>query len=155
MWIALTRAKLQEKLTGSEYSSVKSAALGSGQVADTLIDEALSRVTQEVRGYVSGCVRNILGPEGTIPDELEDAALAMALIRFLNRIPSLKSLMSPPRMEAEKQALELMKQVAMCRFGIVAPETPAADALQASGAGMEVIGSRARTAKRSQTAGLL
>jgi len=83
------------------------------------------------------------------------SALAMALVRFLNRIPSLKSLMSTPRMEAEKQALELMKQVSMCRFGLVPPETPAADALQASGAGMEVIGSRTRTAKRSQTAGLL
>jgi hypothetical protein len=155
MWITLTRAKFQEKLTGAEYSAVKSAALGAGQVADTLMDEVLSRVTQEVRGHVSGCVRNLLGAEGTIPDELEDAALAMALVRFLNRLPSLKSLLSPTRTDAAKEAGELMKQVAACRFGVVQPTAPASDELQASGAGMTVINKRTRTATRSQTAGLL
>lgn len=149
MWITLTRAKLQDKLTGAEYNAVKGAALGAGQDADNLIDEALARVTKEVRGYVGGCKSNTLGATGTIPDELEDAALAMALVRFFNRVPNLKSLLSSTRLEAEKNAVELMKQVALCRFGIVPPETPAAGNEQTQPSKIGVVGKRTKISRDS------
>lgn len=155
MWITLTSSKVAERFAAAEFTAVKSASLQSGQTAAEMITEVIERVTNEVRGYVAACSRNLLGEAGTIPDELEDAALALFVYRFLTRLPNLKSLLDDRRVKAYEDAVALLKNVAVCKFAIVPPTTAAADAEQAGGGNMEVINSRVRRARREDVAGLL
>lgn len=154
-WISLTSTQAKARLAGAEYNAIKAAALNSGQDADTLVTDTLSRVVKDVRGYVGGCSRNLLGDGDTIPDELEDAALALFVYRFLTRLPNMKALLDPQRVAAYGDALKKLEQTAACKFAIVQPTTPAADEEQSGGGNMEVIASRTRVAKREGTAGLL
>jgi hypothetical protein len=155
MWITFTAASVASRLTGPEMTALKSAAKASGQDGDELLSDCIDRAVREVRGSVAGCSRNTLGEEGTIPDELEDATLAIVIYRFISRLPgaAAKALLGQIRSTNYEDARDLLKQVAACKFGIVPPETPGDD--QAAGPAAELISSRDRTAKRSDTDGLL
>lgn len=123
-WITLTEAFITGKLTGPELNALRTAALAPGQ--EPPMPEAIRLVVREVRGYVRGNQANILAPGDTIPDELEDAALAMIRYRALNRLPT-KSLLTQPRVDENAAALELMKAVAAGRFGVVCPDMPSTE----------------------------
>lgn len=125
MWTSLTSSQLAERFAGPELDAIKNAALAEGQDADTLLDNALARITATVRGYVGGCAKNSLGPDGTIPDELTDAALALAVYQILTRLPGMGGLLDEKRASNRDEALTLLRDVSACKFAILQPESPA------------------------------
>jgi hypothetical protein len=148
-WITLTEAGVQTKLAGAELAALKTAALASGQANP--LPEVITQVTREVRGYVAACQRNVLGAEGTIPDELELAALNRIRYELATRLP-VASLLTEARRDANRAATEQLKDAAACRFLIVAPATPAAD--QAAASGTPRFTTRDRAFSRSRQDGL-
>jgi hypothetical protein len=153
-WKPLIAADVQERLTASELTALKTAAIAGSQTSAGIIAAAIERVTNQVRGYVAGCHNNTLGEAGTIPDELESAALAMIRRELFTRLPGMKGLFDEPRQQEAKDALQLMRDVAACRFAIVPPASPAPEAEQAGGTGVVLINSRERIATRETMAGL-
>lgn len=119
-WITLTEAHVLTKLSAPELAALKSAATGAGQ-ADPL-PEIVAQVVREVRGHVAGCDKNTLGPAGTIPDELQGAALNRVRYELATRLP-VASLLTDARKESNRDALTLLQRVASCQFAIVQPET--------------------------------
>ena len=117
MWI--TPTSITERLGGPEYDGVTKAALKMGQTGEQLVANELARTLTFVRGYVGR--RNVLGPDNTIPDELESATLALLVFNILTRIPGLKLLLTDERKEAQKDALKLLRDVAAGDFVIVPP----------------------------------
>ena len=60
MWIELTSAALQQKLSADEFDAVTSASLPDGVTADDIITEELSRTVSEVRGFVAALVGSLI-----------------------------------------------------------------------------------------------
>lgn len=153
MWITLSSTDLEYYLSGPEMSALPNAAKAAGQVAADVIAEAISDSIKRVRGYVSACATNKLGEGETIPEELKSATLCLARKRIFTRLPGMKSLDDEPRQQEYKDSVELLRDVAACKFGIVPPEEAAAD--QAAGTAVEEVSSRTRVAKRADLNGLL
>lgn len=149
-WITLTEAGVQTKLAGAELAALKTAALAVGQTNP--LPEVISQITREVRGYVAACARNVLGTEGTIPDELELAALNRIRYELATRLP-VASLLTDARKDANRAATEQLKEVAAGRFLLVAPAT-AATAQAASGTGVQVVTNSTPQASRARLSGL-
>lgn len=155
-WITFTASTVAQRVLGPEMSALKTAARGAGQDGDDLLNDQVSRVIQEIRGRVAACDKNTLGVAGTIPDELEDAAVAIVIFRFCTRLAAAAERLITERREmAYNDALKLLNDVAACRLAIVPPTTPAPDEQQAGGPGITLITSRTPVTKPSQTAGLL
>lgn len=126
MWIEIETIK--QRLAGPEYNAVTSAALNTAQDGETLVNAETLRVVKLVRGYVGK--RNILGTGDTIPDELENAALALIVVNILTRLPGLKSLLTKERTEAAKDAMRILRDVSAGGMVIVPPETAASSDAQ-------------------------
>ena len=118
-WIAITTEDLLGKLTAPEMAAVKTVALDPSQ--QDPVPDAIDRVTKEVRGYVAACIKNKVGPIGTIPDELVDAAMAMCVVRVCLRLPT-KVVLTEGRLEANRQAIRLLERTAACQFELEQPE---------------------------------
>jgi hypothetical protein len=129
-WISITAADLKTRFAGAEYNSVTAAALNTGQAAADLVTEEISSAINEVRGYIPPNVPR--GEDGTIPDELKRATLALIVYAILTRLPNLKSLLDERRVAAYADALELLKQCASGKFRVTPPETEAPAAEQAT-----------------------
>ena len=153
-WIALTEALVQNRLAAAELTALKSAALAGSQTSAGILADALGAVTREVRGYVGSCQRNTLGEAGTIPDELESAALALLRRHLFTRLPNMKALFDELRQKELDQAVALLRDVAACKFAIVAPTDAAPTAEQPAGTGVALVASRTRVATRETMAGL-
>lgn len=150
-WI--TPSTIKERLAGPEYNAVTKAALNTGQVGETLVANELSRVIKLVRGYVGK--KNVLGDGDTIPDELEDAALALLVYQILTRIPGLKNLLTDERTGAQKDALRLLRDVAAGDFVIVPPDNAAPATEQPSARGTISMTRRKGRNSRAKYQGLL
>lgn len=122
-WITLTRDDLKGRLTKPELDRLPSAARAQGISSEEILNNAVSAVVREIRGYVA--VRNPLGVAGTIPDELENAAMPLMRRAIFGRIPGLEELYDKVRQEETKDAILLLGRVADGRFAIVAPVTEA------------------------------
>jgi hypothetical protein len=120
-WIPLTSANVLAALTGPEVTALQTAALGSGQ-PDPLAD-MISKVIQEVRGYVAGNQMNRLGASGTIPEELEADAIAIIRYRALNRLPDV-GLLTEARRAEYRDAIAHLKDIARGLMRIELPATP-------------------------------
>jgi hypothetical protein len=134
-WITPTEDDLVARLSGPELAAYRSAALKSGQ-ADP-VAPVLSGVIGEVRGYVAGNKANALGPDGSIPGELLDAAMALVVARLPARLPLT---LSDARLDAKKDALALLRSVASGQFYVapadeLAAEQPGGGIEQADGDG--------------------
>ena len=152
-WITLTPALVQNRLTAAELAAMKTAAIGAGQTGDGILAACIDAVVREVRGHVGGCQRNALGEVGTIPDELEHAALALVRQRMGNRLPGLARLFADDSRKAEyEDAQKLLASVARCQFAIVAPITEAP--AQPGAEIVRIIRAPRRTASRETLAGL-
>lgn len=123
-WITLTEAKVITKLSGPEIAAMKTAALQAAQTNP--LPEVISQVVKEIRGYVAGCASNTLGDGETIPDELEGAAISRIRFELATRLP-VASLLTEDRRAANANALTLLRDVAACKFAIVAPTTEATE----------------------------
>ncbi len=151
MWVEITETDVKAAgLTGPELNAARTAAPADG-VTDTFA-YVRDRVVREVRGRVKACSRNSqLGPEGTIPDECLEHALALLVARLARRIPK-GVILTEQRRDAEKDALAFFRDVAACDVVIEPPETVGDETTAAPIA--EVIDVPARRASRSRNAGL-
>lgn len=123
-WISITADDVLTKLAGAELSVFRTAATAVGQ-ADPL-PEIIEQVVDEVRGYVAACARNTLGSAGTIPAKLKSATLAMIRYRLITRLPiSIKE----ERKQEYRDALDLLSDVAACRFAVEEPTTATTETL--------------------------
>lgn len=117
-WIELTVERVQGRLTGPELTAMRQAALGQDQ-PDPL-PEIIAQVTAETRGYVAACRSNRLGPAGTIPPQLEGAALNLIRHRLATRLPT-DRLLTEARKNEREAAIQLLRDVAACRFTVEQP----------------------------------
>jgi len=117
-WITLTTADVLEQFNETERQAYQDA-----QGEDTMAG-LISKVCTEVQGYVRK--RYEVGAAGTIPDELESAAVALIRYRFLNSLP-IKSLMTEQRVKEKEDALTLLRDVAKGNFAIAGTFKPADD----------------------------
>lgn len=150
-WITLTEARLKTRISGTELEAFRAAALGAGQ-ADP-VAAVLADITRQVRGYVAGCARNQLGAAGTIPDELESAALDLAIIPVMTRAGG--TLLDPKgaRKDAADKAREMLRDVAACRLAIEQPATVSDEVTAAPS--VEIVRSQPRRVSRDKVNGLL
>ena len=149
-WISLTSTNVRTRLSAPELSALGSAALASGQTSP--LEEIISQVVREIRGFVAAYSGNTLGEAGTIPDECERAALALIRWSFINRLPGLESLASPVRESEKNDANSFLRDVAAGKVRIVPPADAAPE--QAGGASTVVVTSSTRRATRSTLSGL-
>ena len=112
-WITLTPDDLNGALGANEVAKFTQVS-GNGDIRASLIDQ----VTREVRGYAGSA--GPLGPDGTIPDELKDAAVSLVVWRYVTQGPA-KSLATDARKNAADNALTLLRDVAKGAFRVVAP----------------------------------
>lgn len=148
-WITITENDVITKLSGPEKAAMNSAALQALQVPP--LPEIIAQVTLEIRGYVAACKTNVLGPLGTIPEELLGTAITRIRFEFATRLP-VASLLTEDRRSANSDALTRLRDVAACNFAIVAPENPAAE--QPGGPATQLVSASPRKATRQKLSGL-
>ena len=111
-WITLTPDQIPVRADEREQVD---AAVGRG---DTL-PEIIASTVRTIRGRVS--VRNPLGAEGTIPDELEEAAKAIIAWRYLAQAAA-DDLLTKGRETGNTNGMADLKAVATGDIKIVPPE---------------------------------
>jgi len=149
MWIAITEAHVQTKLTGAELNATRTAALASGQ-GDPL-QEVIDQITREVRGCVAAWPHNILGEGDTIPDECLRSALALIVAELCIRIPG-KIVLSEQRVEARKEAVAFLNRVSEGKVRLVQPDVETTE--KVAGPATQLVNSRPRQATREDLKGL-
>lgn len=125
-WVAVTEANVITKLSGPEIAAMKSVALQAAQTNP--LPEIITQVIREVRGYVAACARNTLGDGVTLPDELLGAAVSRIRYELATRLP-VPSLLTEDRRAANRDAIELFRDVAACRFQIAGPDTATSETI--------------------------
>lgn len=149
MWIEITDAHILGKSAGGEVAAAREAALADGQTDP--VPGIVEQVIREVRGYVAGCKDNVLGPLGTIPDELLGAALNRIRFECATRLPG-GALMDEDRRTANRDALAMLRDAAACRITLTQPDEASPEIV--AGPAAKLVTSSTRVAKRSQLRGL-
>lgn len=127
-WISLTADDVKERISGTEFDTLQTEDLGTAQTDP--IPETINVVVGEIRGRVGACQRNELGPAGTIPEELEGAALTLIAFRLSLRLAGGGiHLQDEGRKQDYEDAKALLEAVARCEFAVEQPpsfdsETP-------------------------------
>ncbi len=119
-WIDIQLEDILNRLTGPEVAAIQTKALATNQTDP--IPEIIQSVSEEVRGYVANCPRNIpLGNGITIPSKLRDAAISLIIVRAAGRLPT-KLLLTDERVRQNAEAITLLTRVADCKFAIDRPD---------------------------------
>lgn len=115
-------------MAGPELSSFRAAALATGQ-SDPIAAQILL-VVDLVRGYIAGCERNTLGPDGTVPEKLVGVTLDLLVLEVEKRCAG--KLIDPQghRAEAARTAMSILRDVAACRFAIDVPDDESDEVIQ-------------------------
>jgi hypothetical protein len=114
-WVQLQLSDVQSRMTAAEISQISAQSATPG----TIVATTLQRVTDFVRGFVPNDVP--LGPEGTLPDKLMDAALSIFVQRFCNVVPLGKRFFTETRQQEAKDAMDVLKMVARGDFRVEIP----------------------------------
>jgi hypothetical protein len=116
-WITLTPANVTNgRLTAAEIAKVNSLASDATSIADLI-----PSVSRYVTGYIPR--ESPIGLDGTIPDELQEAACAIIVWRYVTQIPS-TLLATEARKDAKDDAERFLRgPVARGDFRIVPPDT--------------------------------
>lgn len=123
MWITLSIADLQQKLSSGELDAVRSASLANGQ-ADP-VAEVIGGVVAELRGRLRN--KTPLEAGATIPEAWKQNALAVISHKLCLRLPS--KLMSTDQRKLDYDNAIL----ALSQLGPILPESPVvADTVQTS-----------------------
>lgn len=149
-WIELTAARLAAKT--AELPTIKGLMVPSGQTAESIIAEELASTVKRVRGYCPESTR--LGDGQTIPDELEDSALALVREKVFTRIDALKGLFSLQRQKEAEEAIKELVRWSEKKLRVVPPEAPAEEQAS-SGSAATLVGVKRPTTARRQTDGLV
>ena len=151
MWITLTAQRFKDKLLSTEYTKLSASGLFSGRTWEDVLASELESTAKFVRGNCPN--RTPLGPDSTIPDELEDQALAYARMKFFTRFVELKGLWTEARKDEYLQALAVFERWANAKFRVV-PPTEEAPIQASSGAGAASVIADPRAGDKKHTNGL-
>lgn len=124
-WITLTQDDVLASINNSELTAALNTATASGQ--DNPLDTLLPDVTAEVRGYVR--LRNTLGPTGTLPQELKNAAIDIIIYRAANRLR--KKAIADDKKPDNDQALRKLEAVAEGGLAVSIPDNPTTEVTSA------------------------
>ena len=119
-WRALVTADVQTGLSGQEIAAVTQYALAPGQTDPT--PAVIAAAMDQVRGYVAaGGI--ILGSEATIPGELIDAAIDIAVWKLVLRFPG-KLMATDQRKDKYEAAVKMLQDTARKLFFVEPPAVP-------------------------------
>jgi hypothetical protein len=109
-WRAITEADIAQKLSDSEMEKLRAAGLGNA--GSDSVGGAIIAVMNAVRGYIRASGTTKLGPEGTIPETLIDAACDLLVPKICSRVAGI--MMDPKglRKQAAADARATFKEVA-------------------------------------------
>jgi phage gp36-like protein len=124
-WITLAQDDVLASINNAELTAALNTALASGQ--NNPLDTLLPDVTAEVRGYVRR--RNTLGPTGTLPQELKNAAIDIIIYRAANRLR--KKAIAEDKKADNDQALRKLEGVAEGSVAVSAPDNPTTEVTSA------------------------
>jgi phage gp36-like protein len=124
-WITISQDDVLASINNSELTAAINTVLASGQ--DNPLDTLLSDVTAEVRGYVRR--RNTLGPIGTLPQELKNAAIDIIIYRAANRLR--KKAIAEDKKADNDQALRKLEGVAEGAIAVSVPDSPTTEVTSA------------------------
>jgi hypothetical protein len=136
-WITPTIDSLKGRLSDVELTKVGNAKLAPGQTLESVLAEVMEGVVRVVRGHAAN--KNLLGPAGTIPDELKDAFFAIVRFRVFTRLPNL-GLIGEDRRTEYNSAEKLLAALAKGDFKIEQPETVSQERM--AGTASEIVMSR-------------
>ena len=123
-WTPVTVGMVATRISGKELAAFRIAATtpGGGDPVDMII----AIVVELVRGSVAGCPKNKLGPRGTIPSVLLDAALSVIVMRIMVRPGAQVMDRDAIRKDEGERAERLLRDVSRCEGpAIAAPDEPA------------------------------
>ena len=115
-WITIALADVQASINNSELTAALSTALAGGQAAPLTV--LIPDVTLQVRGYCAN--RNTLGPDGTVPQELKNAAIDIIIYRAACRVNKAMTEKKP----AFDAAMQMLKDVSSGAMKISVPIAP-------------------------------
>ena len=119
-----------------EWSAIANAAKAGGEEVDDVVQRVIDSEVARIRGRVPKT--DLRGEDGTIPDELRSAFLALWVYEFLTQLPGMKGLLDDLRVRAWERAHDDLRDLAMGRIQLVPPVAAAPDAEQAAGPGVEI-----------------
>lgn len=117
-WITLTTDDVLASINNPELTAAINTAPASGQASP--LNTLLPDVTAEVRGHVRR--RNTLGPDGTLPQELKNAAIDIIIYRAANRLR--KTAIAADKKADYELALQKLAGVAAGTIAVSAPDNP-------------------------------
>ena len=120
-WITLTDKDAASRFVQYEWEAMTATARESG-VGD-VIQRSIDRVTTRVRSYIRSCHQNTLGPDGTIPDELHSAAVALLMEDIATNLPASGVIMDEGRRMTVSEAKAELKMVARCELLVALSDT--------------------------------
>ena len=124
-WIEFNSANYLNANSAPELESLRAAATGEGQ-ADP-VDAIAATVVNSIRGSVA--VKNPLGPDGTIPEELLREAMSIFRFEATLRLPGVQMLQDDSRRKAYDAAEALLRRVEEGKFAVSAPDEESEDAM--------------------------
>jgi phage gp36-like protein len=134
-WITLTPEAVKSQLSAVEIAALANY-LAPGQSDPT--PDLVARTASEVRGYVAAHYGTQVGVSGTIPEELESAAVSLARWRLLGRLATGKVaqvLMTDARRKDYEDAVQQLRDVAAGKFAVSVPDLPSTDQPRPQGGG--------------------
>lgn len=141
-------------VSAAEYSSITTASLPDGKTGTQMVDEVIGNAIAEARGYIAAEASNVLGVEGTAPDELRATLLVIIRYRIFTRLPKMKALLDDLRVKEYDEAMRKLRDVAAGNFKLVQPVTPADPNQQAGGGSVGLVSSSPKRMSRKQMSGL-
>jgi hypothetical protein len=149
-WRAITNQDILTKLSADELAQVRAqASEGTDPVSD-----AVALVVERVRGSIAANSKNTMGPEGTLPERLIDAAVALMVPALYGRTAGLLIDLNDVRKEAAKEATALLREVARGLFAVELPATGPVAEEDARSAAAELVSGGGPTLRRDDLAGL-
>ena len=120
-WIHLTLSHIKSRLSEVEIDAYEEVGRSDGDEASRVTGPSgiIYQITQLIRSKVSSCTENVLGEEGTIPDECIHAAVSIAR----------HNITSTPggdggerdRDDEYRDAMNFLRDIARCDVKIVNP----------------------------------
>lgn len=151
-WITPTLQECKDRFP-KEWPSLSSAAMAQGQDAEELAADVIRDQVNRIRGRVPSGVP--LGAEGTIPDEMKSAFLALWLYEYITKLPKMKSLLDELRVKAYENAFEELRELSLGRIRLVPPVNAAPADEQAAVTTVGVVSSTERRVTRANMNRLL
>ncbi|MBB5033167.1 phage protein Gp36 family protein [Prosthecobacter vanneervenii] len=155
-WTSITADALKDEgiISASEYASITAVSLPDGVTGAQVVAQVIANAVAEARGYIAANSENILGIEGTVPDELRASVLVIIRHRVFTRLPKMKALLDDLRVKEYDEAMRKLRDVSNGTFKLVQPITPADPDQQAGGGSMQVVNKAKRWATRKKLGGL-